>query len=80
MLAVVSRPADAVCMRRALDTLSALVSASGDFDGAASVGLSQRPRMLTISFGDSEASWTGAAQAGAAAGGGAGRLSTAAIW
>ena len=41
--------------------------------------------MLTISFGDSEASWTGAASrrtTGAASlgtGGGAGRLSTAAI-
>src|SRR6185503_2572311 len=46
--------------RRAIGTLSALVSASGVFDTAVSAELSQRPRMLTISFGDSEASRTGA--------------------
>ena len=74
MLAVVSRLAAAGCMvRRALDTLRALVSASGVRIGAASAGLSQSPRMLMISFGDSEASWTGAA--GRGAGVGAGRLS-----
>ena len=58
MLAVTSRPAEAVCVRRALETLSALVSATAL--RRRGVGrLSQRPRMLTISFGESEASWTG---------------------
>ena len=78
MLAVMSRPGEAVCMRRALDTLSALVSAIGVFGGVASAMLSQRPRMLMMSFGDSEATLTVAGAAGLRTGD-AGRLSTAAI-
>ena len=68
-----SRLAAAAAVRRALDTLSALVSATGVRIAAASAGLSQSPRMLMMSFGDSEASWIGAARAGP--GRGAGRLS-----
>ena len=52
-------------MRRALDTLSALVSAPGGLAATASPVLSQRPRMLTISFGDSAASCIGTAARGA---------------